>query len=117
MYDRTSNGWLITDYDLTNGKGFNVCHYIPDTLGGRYTNENTDMGPEFDNKQIVKNNIIPTDYFGTNGAFYQEFKKQVPQPELDSDEASAYLNTINLAKAYDIIYKKRKQFNESISNT
>jgi hypothetical protein len=117
MYDRTSNGWTIVDYDLTTGKGFNVCHYMPDTLGGRYTHENTDIGPEFDNKQIVKNNVIPTDYFGTNGDFYKKFKEEVNQPEFDSEEAAVYLNTMNLAKAYDIIYNKRKQLNESISNT
>lgn len=117
MYDRNSNGWIIVDYDLTNGKGFNVCHYTPDTLGGRYTHENTDMGPELDNKQIVKDNRIPSDYFGTNGDFYKKFKEEVEKPEFDSEEATVYLNTLNLAKAYDIIYNKRKQFNESISNS
>lgn len=117
MYDRTQNGWQIVNYDLTNGKGFNLCHYTPDTMGGRYTVENTDMGPELDNKQVVKDTEIPTNYFGTDGEFSKTFKLEVPQPDFDSDEITAYVNTLNLSKAYDIIYKKRKQLNESISNT
>ncbi len=117
MWDRNSNGWLVVDYDLSNGKGFNLCHYIPDTLGGRYTVENTDMGPENDNKFVVKNTEIPNDYFGTNGDFYKSFKSQVEQPDIDSEDVQSYVNTLNLAKAYNQIYKKRKELNESFSNT
>lgn len=117
MWDRNSNGWLLVDYDLANGKGFNLCHYIPDTLGGRYTVENTDMGPENDNKFVVKNTEIPTNYFGTDGDFYKSFKSDVEQPDIDSENIQAYVNTLNFAKAYNQIYKKRKELNESISNT
>jgi hypothetical protein len=117
MWDRNSNGWILVDYDLTDGRGFNLCHYVPNVMGGRYTVENTDMGTENDNKFVVKDTEIPTNYFGTDGDFYKSFKSQVVQPEIDSEDIQSYVNTLNFAKAYNQIYKKRKELNESISNT
>jgi hypothetical protein len=101
MYDRNSNGWFITDIDLTSGYGLNLCHYISSNKSGMYTYENTDMGPASDNKEIVKEKKIKNNYFTSNGEFITDFKKDFPIPPSDRKEVEAWLNTQKFAQLFD----------------
>ena len=99
MYDRNNQGWFVTDIDLNNGNGLNLCHYTSATKAGMYTSENTDMGPARDNIDVVKEKIIPTDYFSPDGKFIKDFKKEVNQPT-DIDLLEPWMNTVKFSKFY-----------------
>jgi hypothetical protein len=64
-----------------------------------YTSENTDMGPARDNIDVVKEKIIPTDYFSPDGKFIKDFKKEVNQPT-DIDLLEPWMNTVKFSKFY-----------------
>lgn len=101
MYDRKSTGWFITEIDLVNGTGLNLCHYISSKKSGMYTEENTDMGPEWDNKDVVKETKIPNTYFTPEGEFITDFKKEFPTPPSDINSMKAWLNTQTFTKFFE----------------
>jgi hypothetical protein len=101
MYDRNSNGWIITEINLENGYGLNLCHYISSNKSGMYTYKNTDMGPAYDNKEVVKERKIKNNYFTSEGEFINDFKKEFPTPPSGMEELEAWMNTHKFTKLFD----------------
>ena len=100
MYDRNNQGWFVTNINLMDGSGLNLCHYTSANKAGMYTSENTDMGPARDNIDVVKERIIPTNYFSPNGKFIKDFHNEVKQPT-DIELLEPYMNTIKFTKFYN----------------
>lgn len=100
MYDRNNQGWFVTNINLMDGSGLNLCHYQSANKAGMYTSENTDMGPARDNIDVVKETIIPNNYFSPNGKFIKDFHSEVSQPT-DIELLEPYMNTIKFTKFYN----------------
>jgi hypothetical protein len=113
-YDRTpARGWFITEYNLEDGTGVDLCHYIADINGGRYTVLNTDIGPVNDNRHFVGKDNICNNYFTTDGDFWKSFlTEQKDNVDRDDDkEWEAYMNTKFFVEANSSLFEDRKKLN------
>ena len=92
MYDRRRKGeYEIVSINLQSGDGLELCHYISESNGGQYTEENTFMGPALDNNYINENNC-EKNHLHKDGDFYTTFKSVVEQPK-DLEKIQSWLNT------------------------
>lgn len=97
MFDRRRrNVWEIVTIDLEvmgELSGLQLSHYISEANGGRYTEENTFMGPALDNNYKDAKNV-EKNHLHLDGEFFTHFQEDVELPtDAFSEEMEAYLNT------------------------
>lgn len=106
MYDRVRTGeWKIVNVNLDEGDGFQLCHYTSEANGGLRTDENTFIGPGYDNNTQGSDNC-PKDYLmleldssmkenSKYGEFWKRFSEEVEYPKNPmSAETEAWTNTM-----------------------